>query len=107
MDKIEELAKTIVHSILTEDVIEELINQELNSYISSDYTPISSDNPLIEYVIQYIRLRYIQQFAEIKQSVFEAIKDSHLTPEQEQKIISKLNLKLIKKNNHYIIKINF
>ena len=95
INDLEKLIEDTSKELLTPENLKYLADEEFSSYINEDYSPLTSDNLIIQTAIEKLREHFQQEFLKIQQQIEEGKQEAYkqLNLTEEEKLLADNYLK--------------
>ena len=95
INDLEKLIENTSKELLTPENLKYLADEEFSSYIKEDYSPLTSNNLIIQIAIEKLREHFQQEFLKIQQQIEEGKQEAYkqLNLTEEEKLLADNYLK--------------
>ena len=95
INDLEKIIEDTSKELLTPENLKYLADEEFSSYIKEDYSPLTSNNLIIQIAIEKLRERFQQEFLKIQQQIEEGKQEAYkqLNLTEEEKLLADNYLK--------------
>lgn len=95
INDLEKLIEDTSKELLTPENLKYLADEEFSSYIKEDYSPLKSNNLIIQIAIEKLREHFQQEFLKIQQQIEEGKQEAYkqLNLTEEEKLLADNYLK--------------
>ena len=95
INDLEKLIEDTSKELLTPENLKYLADEEFSSYINEDYSPLTSNNLIIQIAIEKLREHFQQEFLKIQQQIEEGKQEAYkqLNLTEEEKLLADNYLK--------------